>query len=63
MIKITNEIDDRKYELLTDRSDCDKCAFYNGGCNCTNEQSNFNDYVLCIILNGIWKEVKDEDNK
>jgi hypothetical protein len=62
MIKIINEIDGKLYEFLPGHI-CSECAFYNCGCNCTSEQSDFDDCTLCITLDGIWKEVQDVKTK
>jgi hypothetical protein len=62
MIKITNEIDGKKYEFVTESNNSKHCAFNkSGGCDCTDEQSTFDDIVLCCRLDGIWKEVRDAD--
>lgn len=59
MIKITNEIDGKLYELVQKKCDCDGCAF-NGEFQCLlpKEHSYYNGYLICG--KGIWKEVKNE---
>ena len=71
MIKITNEIDGKKYELVPRiggvREPCRGCAHYNGWtgqrktCGFTPYWVEFNDEMVCKKLRGIWKEVRDED--
>lgn len=60
MIKITNEIDGKLYELVQKKCDCDECAF-NGDPECLlpKEHSYHNGYLICC--QGIWKEVRDAD--
>jgi hypothetical protein len=67
MIKITNEINGKKYELVPrgDERDCSGCSFeittgkYN--CSLPLKESLFNDIFVCAHLEGIWKEVRDAD--
>lgn len=64
MIKITNEFDGKKYELVIGVTNCKSCAFCNSFedyYECTEDQAEFNGILLCDKLNGIWKEVKDAD--
>ena len=62
MIKITNEIEGKLYELVDGRfCGCDGCSFLNKDNDCllTKEQSEFCSTHVCAQLGGIWKEVKD----
>lgn len=62
MIKITNEIDGKLYELVQRKCGCDECAF--DGCSkclLPKEHSYFNGHLICV--KGIWKEVKDDEKK
>ena len=60
MIKITNEVEDKLYELVPKRGDCYGCAF-NGDNKCllAEEHSYYYGYLICV--KGIWKEVKDNE--
>lgn len=62
MIKITNEIDGKKYELVKEILLCNKCSFHNkdGDCLLSQEQRRFGSANVCGKLHGIWKEVHDE---
>lgn len=70
MIRITNEIDGKKYELVPATKSCMGCAFekkqkdYLDNCKLTKKHSKHTLYqgnVVCIRMNGIWKEVRDAD--
>lgn len=67
MIKITNEIDGKKYELMPAINRCMGCAFekkqkdYLDTCKLTKKLSKHALYqgkIVCNRMNGIWKEVK-----
>jgi hypothetical protein len=62
MIKITNEINGKKYELVPGFGCCGRCAF-NSSFGCTLEEcsKDFNYRQVCRILLGIWKEVRNAD--
>lgn len=57
MIKITNEIDGKKYELVKGEGGCEQCDFQKF---CTSNPC-WNGISLCFRLDSIWKEVKDGD--
>jgi hypothetical protein len=67
MIKIINEIDGKKYELVpeenTRQNSCGGCAFYPTQRKCALSQSHRNwdknNISVCEALHGIWKEVRD----
>lgn len=62
MIKITNKIDGKLYELVPkEPHDCNECAF-NGEYDCTipKEHRYHYGHLACLRYCGIWKEVKDE---
>lgn len=62
MIKITNEIDGKKYELMPETDICEGCDLRKK-CDEIRPQvahSVFNRCCVCAKLYGIWKEVKDE---
>lgn len=62
MIKITNEIDGKKYELVRSRRGCKGCAFYTKtGCN-IGTPPKWRCITLCFAIDGIWKEVKDGES-
>lgn len=62
MVKITAEVNGKKYELINEIHLCDECAFLKEGilCGCNNFPR-FNQKAICAKLHGIWKEVKDGD--
>lgn len=64
MIKITNEIEGKKYELVPEKEmkPCEGCAFTtrNGDGLCLLKDDCFNGYCVCGELRGIWKEVQNE---
>jgi hypothetical protein len=60
MIKITNEIDGKKYELVNGYGSCAGCAFNSQfGCCVDMKQRVFNHRLVCKELYGKWKEVRD----
>lgn len=75
MVKITNEIDGKKYELVPNSKGCEGCAFckkaklsinkvvvYNDSCKFDDgKEPNWNDFLVCVDLDGVWKEVKYEN--
>lgn len=63
MIKITNEIDGKKYELVPETYICEGCDLKK---KCSEVgpkmvHSVFNKRAICGKLHGIWKEVNDAD--
>jgi hypothetical protein len=61
MIKITNEIDGKKYELVPSCGCCGGCVFNSCfGCTLDECHKDFNYRQVCKILLSIWKEVRDE---
>ena len=66
MIKITNEIDGKLYELVPEKEGmnrCEGCAFdFDPDIDkvCPLKDDFFNGCCVCTELRGIWKEVKDE---
>ena len=60
MIRITNEIGGKKYELVNEICICECCDLkkicHDG---LKREHSAFNGCCVCAKLHGIWKEVKD----
>lgn len=68
MIKITNEIDGKLYELAPEkdwRIPCKGCAFttHNGDGLCLLKDDCFNGCCVCSELRGIWKEVQNVNTK
>lgn len=62
MIKITNEISGKKYELVPRTQHCKGCAFHQGGeCKLKDRYFYFNYLSICTTLSGIWKEMRDEN--
>lgn len=66
MIRITNEINGKKYELVPETEICKGCCFDTDYRNthsidCAIEEDGFNGTCVCHTLRGIWKEVKDEN--
>jgi hypothetical protein len=57
MVKITTEIDGKKYELVKSKGGCKQCDLRE---SCPDPY--WNDTFLCLKLRGIWKEVRDADN-
>lgn len=57
MIKITNEVDGKKYELVKSDAGCEQCDFQE---SCSAAPCWYG-MCLCLILEGIWKEVRDAD--
>jgi hypothetical protein len=61
MIRITNELDGKKYELVPEIYICGGCDIKNK-CDANHperEDNIFNGFLVCEKLNGIWKEVRD----
>lgn len=63
MIKITNYLDGKKYELVPTMNDgsCDGCAMKGKPTVECRTQTSLWGRCVCVRLNGIWKEVKDAD--
>jgi hypothetical protein len=64
MIKITNEINGKLYELVPENemNPCEGCAFdKNSDIVCSLKDDCFNGCCVCGELHGIWKEVKDNE--
>lgn len=63
MIKITNEVDGKKYELVPATTDghCNECAMKGRSIDECRTFSLLWGYGICVKLNGIWKEVRDAD--
>lgn len=62
MVKITTDIDGKKYELVGEVHLCDGCALLKDGIlSGCNEFPKFNRIAICSKLHGIWKEVEDAD--
>lgn len=66
MIKITNEVNGKVYELVPEKemTPCEGCAFDKKSdivCFPALKEGAFNGCCICTELHGIWKEVKDED--
>lgn len=65
MIKIINEVDGKKYELVPEPDDmtpCEVCAFNFDEHNdkvCQLKDDCFNGFCVCSELRGIWKEIKE----
>jgi hypothetical protein len=60
MVKITNEIDGKKYELVP-RDSCDNCDLHGiktDICQIHPTDNAFNGRLVCSVLHGMWKEVK-----
>lgn len=65
MIKITNEVNGKLYELVPEKNwriPCKGCAFTtnNGDGICLLKDDSFHGCSVCSMLRCIWKEVKDE---
>lgn len=66
MIKITNEINGKKYELVPRTFGCFGCVFDRrqadsfSGCKLNAEHAYFQGRPICEELHGIWKEARDE---
>lgn len=69
MIKITNEINGKLYELVPAIKKCMGCAFdieqkdYLSDCKLTKGYSKHAFYqgkIVCSRMDGIWKEIKNE---
>lgn len=59
MIRITNEIDGKKYELVPRYGSCEGCVFKSRfGCTLEECRRDFNYRQVCKVLLSIWKEVK-----
>lgn len=61
MVKITTEVDGKKYELVSETCGCKGCDLRKK-CDETSPltvNSVFNGCCICAKLHGIWKEVKD----
>lgn len=62
MIKITNEINGKKYELVNGYGSCNRCVFDTRfGCRVEMEHRVFNRRLVCAELQGVWKEACDAD--
>jgi hypothetical protein len=59
MIKITNEIDGKLYELIPGTFACEGCDFYENNPDCISENE-FDGHIICLMLGGIWKKVQNE---
>ena len=63
MIRITNEIGGKKYELVPEVCICEGCAFVdqNGYCILDSRSDDLKYYnvSVCGKLHGIWKDVKE----
>lgn len=63
MVKIINEIDGKKYELIPEINVCEGCAFCDEEicCALANREYDrcFHRINICGRFKGIWKEVKD----
>lgn len=69
MVRVTTEVDGKKYELVPeiDNCNCAGCAFYQlPMIRCLLERRYrykcFKGIKVCEKLHGIWKEIKNEDN-
>lgn len=62
MIKITNEVGGKKYELVKESLYCVGCDLLdkNNNCMILPEQRRYNGINVCGKLKGIWKEVRDD---
>lgn len=62
MIKITNEIDGKLYELVKDKHICDACSFLtkDNDCILPKEQREFFGINVCGKLCGRWKGIKNK---
>jgi hypothetical protein len=63
VIKITNEVDGKKYELVKAEvgGSCDGCVMKGKPHDKCRAFSLLWGYGICVRLNGIWKEVRDAD--
>lgn len=63
MIKITNEIGGKLYELVPDIYVCEGCDLMKKchGAYIEMIDGIFNGHTVCMKLQGIWKEVRDAD--
>lgn len=63
MIRITNEVDGKKYELVEAEigGSCEGCVMNGKSVKECRTFSLFHGYGICARLNGIWKEVRDAD--
>ena len=61
MIRITNEIKGKLYELVPEKENCENCCFDTNNLECLIVEDEFNGRCVCNALNGIWKEVRDEN--
>ena len=67
MIKITNEVDGKLYELMPAVDRCMECDFdterkdYLGDCKLGREHAYYHGKIVCGRMEGIWKEVRDAD--
>jgi hypothetical protein len=59
MIKITNEIDGKKYELVESDNGCDDCSLRKR-CKHWTDAPQWGADTLCLKLDGAWREVRDE---
>lgn len=60
MIKITNEVNGKLYELVPEKemTPCEGCAFdKNSDIICSLQNDCFNGCCVCGELHGIWKEI------
>lgn len=64
MLRVTTEVDGKKYELVPDKYICSGCDLnINKACIVVGEKRSlgfFNGQSVCGKLGGIWKEIKDE---
>jgi hypothetical protein len=67
MIKITNEVGGKLYQLVPEKEwnkPCEGCAFdKNSDIVCSLKDDCFNGCCVCSKLRGIWKEVQDVKTK
>jgi hypothetical protein len=63
MVKITTEVNGKKYELVP-RGACANCDLHGIKttiCQIHPTDNSFNGQIVCAVLHGIWKEVRDAD--
>lgn len=61
MIRITNEINGKLYKLVPGTENCEGCCFDTNNIDCLLVEDGFNGRCVCNALNGIRKEVCDEN--
>ena len=59
MIKIINDVNGKKYELVHSDEGCKGCSLRKQ-CKHWTEAPQWHTKLLCLKLDGIWKKVKDE---